>query len=55
VAVEKGVITAKVKLEIKVPAVVTAVITKEAVEDLNLKVGDEVAAIIKSTEIVIGK
>jgi len=55
IAVEKGVITAKVKLEIKVPAVVTAVITKEAVEDLNLKVGDEVAAIIKSTEIVIGK
>lgn len=55
IAVEKGVITAKVKLEIEVPAVVTAVITKEAVEDLNLKVGDKVAAIIKSTEIVIGK
>ena len=43
------------KLEIIVPAVVTAVITKKAVEDLKLKVGDEVAAIIKSTEIVIGK
>ena len=55
VAVEKGVITAKVKLEIEVPAFVTAVITKEAVEDLKLKVGDEVSAIIKSTEIVIGK
>ena len=55
VAVEKGVITAKVKLEIKVPAVVTAVITKEAVEDLGLKVGDEVQAIVKSTEIIIGK
>jgi len=55
VSVEKGVITAKVKVEIKLPAVVTAVITKEAVEDLNLKVGDEVTAIIKSTEIVIGK
>jgi len=55
VTVEKGVITAKVKVEIKTPAVVTAVITKEAVEDLNLKVGDEVTAIIKSTEIVIGK
>ena len=55
VAVEKGVITAKVKVEIKVPAVVTAVITKEAVEDLGLKVGDEVQAIVKSTEIIIGK
>jgi len=55
VSVEKGVITAKVKVEIKVPATVTAVITKEAVEDLGLKVGDEVSAIVKSTEIIIGK
>jgi molybdate transport system regulatory protein len=54
-AVEKGVITAKVKIQIKVPAVVTAVITKEAVEDLDLKVGDEVEAIVKSTEVMIAK
>ena len=47
--------TAKVKVEIKVPATITAVITKEAVEDLGLKVGDEVTAIVKSTEIIIGK
>ncbi len=55
VAVEKGVITAKVKVEIKVPVTVTAVITKDAVEDLDLKVGDEVHAIVKSTEVLIGK
>ncbi len=55
VSVEKGVITAKVKVEITVPATVTAVITKEAVEDLGLKVGDAVSAIVKSTEIMIGK
>jgi molybdate transport system regulatory protein len=55
VAVEKGVITAKVKIEIKVPATVTAVITKDAVEDLDLKVGDEVVAIVKSTEVIVGK
>jgi molybdate transport system regulatory protein len=55
VSVEKGAITAKVKVEIKVPATITAVITKEAVEDLGLKVGDEVQAIVKSTEIIIGK
>ena len=55
VSVEKGVITAKVKVEIKVPATITAVITKEAVDDLGLKVGDEVTAIVKSTEIIIGK
>lgn len=55
VAVEKGVITAKVKVEVKMPVTVTAVITKEAVEDLDVKVGDEVTAIVKSTEIIIAK
>ena len=55
VAVEKGVITAKVKVEVKVPLTVTAVITKEAVEDLDIKVGDEVTAIVKSTEIMVAK
>ena len=55
VAVEKGVITAKVKVEVKMPVTVTAVITKEAVEDLDIKVGDEVEAIVKSTEIMIAK
>jgi molybdopterin-binding protein len=55
VAVEKGIITAKVKIEIKVPAVVTSVITKESVEDLDVKVGDEVEVIVKSTAVMIGK
>ncbi len=55
VAVEKGVITAKVTVEVMVPATVTAVITKESVEELDIKVGDEVAAIVKSTEIMIAK
>jgi molybdopterin-binding protein len=55
IAVEKGVITAKVIIEVKVPTKVTAVITKEAVEDLDLKVGDQVTAIVKSTEVIVGK
>jgi molybdate transport system regulatory protein len=55
VSVEKGVITAKVKVEVKMPVTVTAVITKDAVEDLDLKVGDEVEAIVKSTEVMIAK
>jgi molybdate transport system regulatory protein len=54
-AVEKGVITAKVKVEVKMPVTVTAVITKEAVDELDIKVGDEVTAIVKSTEIMIAK
>ena len=55
IAVEKGVKTAKVIIEVKVPTTVTAVITKEAVEDLDLKVGDQVTAIVKSTEVIVGK
>jgi len=55
VAVEKGIITGKVKVEIKMPVTVTAVITKEAIEELDIKVGDEVSAIVKSTEIMIAK
>ena len=55
VAVEKDGITAKVKIDVNVPAVVTAVITQEAVEDLNIKVGDTVEAIVKATEVMIAK
>lgn len=55
VGVEKGIITAKIKIEVKMPITITAVITKEATEDLDLKVGDAVVAIAKSTEIMIAK
>jgi len=46
---------AKVKLEVKVPAVITALISREAVEDLNIKVGDSVETVIKATEVMIAK
>jgi molybdate transport system regulatory protein len=55
VSVEKGMITAKVKVEISTPITITSVTTKEAVEDLGLKVGDEVEAVVKSTEVMIRK
>jgi molybdate transport system regulatory protein len=54
-SVEKDRITGKVKIEMRVPATITAVITREAIEDLDIKVGDEVEAIVKSTEVMIGK
>jgi len=53
--VEKGDVIAIVKLEVKTPAVVTALISKEAVEDLNIKIGDNVEAVIKATEVMIAK
>jgi molybdate transport system regulatory protein len=55
VEVQKGVITAKVKVEVLMPVTITAIITKDAVDELDIKVGDEVAAIVKSTEIMIAK
>lgn len=53
--VEKGIITGLVKIEIEAPATITSVITKEAIEDLDIKVGDKVQVIVKSTEVMIGK
>jgi len=54
-AVEKEAVTAKIRVEITVPAVVTALISREATEELDLKVGDEVEAVIKATEVMIAK
>jgi molybdate transport system regulatory protein len=53
--VEKGQITSSVKIKIQVPITITAVISKEAVEDLALKVGDKVEAIIKATEVMVAR
>jgi molybdate transport system regulatory protein len=54
-AVEKGDVTAKVKIEITTQTIVTALISREAVEDLDIKVGDEVEAVIKATEVMVAK
>ena len=53
--VEVGAVMANVKIKIESPQLVTAIITKESVEKLGLKKGDAVSAIIKSTEIMVGK
>ena len=54
-AIEKDGVAASVKIEIAMPAVITALITKAAVEDLDLKVGEEVEAVIKATEVMVSK
>ena len=53
--VELGAVMANVKIEIADPNVITAVITKESAEKLGLSEGDDVTAIIKYTEVIIGK
>jgi molybdopterin-binding protein len=53
--VTKGATTTIVKIEVKNPAVITASITNEAAQDLGLKAGDSAVAIIKASEVIVGK
>ena len=53
--VDLGAVMANIKIEVSEPNVITAVITKESAEKLGLAEGDDVTAIIKSTEVIIGK
>jgi molybdopterin-binding protein len=53
--VVEGAIMANVKIKIENPEVITAIITKESIKDLDIKEGDTVKAIIKSTEVMIAK
>lgn len=55
VAVEKGQTTARVKIDIGHGLVITSSITNEAVDDLALKVGDKAMAVIKASDVMIGK
>jgi molybdopterin-binding protein len=54
-AIEKGEVAATVKIEISHPATITSMITKEAAEELKLKVGDTVDAVIKASEVMVFK
>ena len=53
--VKLGEVMASIKIEVTEPGVITAIITRESAEELDLKEGDEVKAIIKSTEIMVAK
>ncbi len=55
VDIVRGQTTAHVRIEIAPGMVVTSSITMESVEDLKLKVGDKAYAIIKSSEVIVGK
>ena len=55
VAVTKGQTTAHVRIDIGGGVIVTSSITNEAVDDLALKVGDTAMAVIKASDVMIGK
>jgi molybdopterin-binding protein len=50
--VDLGVVTAKVGVRVG-ENLIESVITKQSVEELNIKVGSKVTAIIKSTEVML--
>ena len=53
--VKLGEVMASVKIEVTEPGVITAVITRESAEALELAAGDDVEAVIKSTEVMVAK
>ena len=55
VSIEKGDITSLVRMSSPAPVNLTSIISNEAVDDLGLRVGDSVLAIVKSTEVMIAK
>jgi molybdopterin-binding protein len=54
-AVVKGQTTAHVRIDIGRGVMVTASITNEAVDDLKLTKGNRVTAIIKASDVMVGK
>jgi molybdopterin-binding protein len=55
VQVTKGQTTAHVRIEIGGGAVVTASITNEAVDELQLKTGDSAYAVIKASDVMVAR
>ncbi|HEY2113388.1 MAG TPA: TOBE domain-containing protein [Dongiaceae bacterium] len=54
-AIKKGAVMAQVTVDIGGGAKVVSAIFVDSVEDLALKVGDEVLAVVKSTDMMIAK
>ena len=55
VDVRRGQTTAHVRIELSAGAYITSSITNEAVDELGLKPGDSVTAIIKASDVMVGK
>jgi molybdopterin-binding protein len=53
--IKKGMTTAIVKIEVRNPAVISASITNDALEELALRVGEEAYAVIKASDVMVGK
>lgn len=54
-AIEHGRVMSSVKVALPDGQVITAAVTREAAEELGLAPGDPVVAIIKATEVMLGR
>ena len=53
--VTRGATTAHVRIDVGSGTVITSSITNEAVDSLTLKVGDAAYAVIKASDVMVGK
>ena len=54
VGIDRGATTAHVRIDVN-GTVVTSAITNQAVDELQLKVGDEAYAVAKASDVKVGK
>lgn len=55
VDVKKGQTTAHIRIDLGAGLYITSSITNEAVDELGLSPGDKVTAIIKASDVMVGK
>jgi molybdopterin-binding protein len=53
--VQPGAITAKIKLDLGNGNCITSIVSLDWLEEMGIKIGDDASAIVKSTEVMIGK
>ena len=53
-SIEEGLITSKVVIALGNKNEIVSIISKDAIKDLQLEVGMEAYAIVKSTEVIVG-
>ena len=53
--VDEGTVMAMVKVALGDGQMITAAITREAVQDLSLTAGDQVTVLVKATVVMLGK
>ena len=51
--IDHGAVTTTVKIRLQGGDLITSSVTKEAAEDLQLKVGSSVIAVIKSSDVIV--